>query len=81
MGFHRTPGSTPGEFAQALESQLPGLIELTRLYYQVRFGGVDLGRNELTRAERLATVIHLAALAAGQPVPVSAGGLDRRVSR
>jgi transglutaminase-like putative cysteine protease len=80
MGFHRTPGSTPGEYAQALESQLPGLTELTRLYYRVRFGGVGLDRDELARAERLATMIRLAALASGQPIPVSAAGLERRAS-
>lgn len=81
MGFHRTPGSTAGEYAQSLESQLPGLTELTRLYYQVRFGGVDLDRNDLVRAERLATMIRLAALTSGEPTPVSAAGLDQRASR
>ena len=50
MGFRRAPGATPAEYAHSLESLLPGLSELTRLYYHVRFGGFDLGGKELARA-------------------------------
>ena len=80
MGFRRAPGATPAEYAQALEGQLPGLSELTRLYYHVRFGGFDLGRRELARAERLATTIRLAALTSADLTRVSSGGSDPRAS-
>ena len=62
MGFHRAPGATPAEFAASLEGRLPGLTELTRLYYDVRFGSIELDRGEQVRAERLATAIRVAAL-------------------
>ena len=53
---------TPADYAQSLEGRLPGLTELTRVYYQVRFGGLELDRSEQVRAERLATAIRVAAL-------------------
>lgn len=81
MGFRRAPGVTPAEYAYSLESQLPGLSELTRLYYHVRFGGLDLGRRELARAERLATTIRLAALTSADLTRVSSAGSGPRASR
>lgn len=62
MGFARAPGVTPAEYAQLLEGRLPGLTELTQIYYHVRFGGLELDRGEQVRAERLATTIRVAAL-------------------
>ncbi len=62
MGFHRAPGVTPAEYAQSLEGRLPGLTDLTRIYYHVRFGGLELDRSEQARAQRLATAIRVAAL-------------------
>ena len=78
MGFRKAPGVTPAEYARSLESQLPGLTELTRLYYHVRFGGLELGRGELARAERLAVAIRLAALSVVDLAPVSSLGRDVR---
>jgi transglutaminase-like putative cysteine protease len=71
LGFHRPPGVTPAEYAQKLEGQLPGLSELTLLYYRVRFGGLELGRTELARAERLAAAIRVAALSGGDLARIS----------
>lgn len=81
MGFRRPAGATPAEYAHALEGRLPGLTELTRLYYEVRFGGRDLGRQDLARAERLATTIRLAALATDDPTRASTTGSGSRTSR
>jgi hypothetical protein len=78
MGFHRAPGVTPAEYAQSLEGHLPGLTELTRLYYHVRFGGLELGRSELARAERLATAIRVAAISAADLTRVSSLRPDPR---
>lgn len=61
-GFAKPASVTPGEYARSLEPQLPGLLELTDLYYRVRFGGVSLEPAQRTRAERLVTSIQLSAL-------------------
>lgn len=78
MGFHRAPGVTPAEYAQSLEGRLPGLIELTRVYYHVRFGGLELDRSEQVRAERLATAIRVAALSDADLTRVSSLQHDPR---
>ncbi len=78
MGFHRAPGVTPAEYAQSLEGRLPGLTELTRVYYHVRFGGLELDRSEQVRAERLATAIRVAALSDADLTRVSSLQHDPR---
>ena len=78
MGFHRAPGVTPAEYAQSLEGRLRGLSELTRVYYQVRFGGLELDRTEQVRAERLATAIRVAALSDADLTRVSPLQYDPR---
>jgi hypothetical protein len=65
LGFSKPAGMTPAEFAESLEDSLPGLSELTRMYYQVRYGGVDLGPDGETRAERLVTAVQVTALSMG----------------
>jgi hypothetical protein len=62
LGFEKPVGVTPAEYARSLERVLPGLSELTTLYYQVRYGGMELGPDEEARAERLVAAIRLAAL-------------------
>ena len=62
LGFSKPAGMTPAEFAESLEDRLPGLSELTRMYYHVRYGGVDIGPDGETRAERLVTVVEVTAI-------------------
>lgn len=62
LGIERSAGQTPAELALAWEEHLPGFIELTDIYYRVRFGGERLDSGEARRAERLASAICLAAL-------------------
>jgi transglutaminase-like putative cysteine protease len=62
LGFSKPAGSTPAEFARSLEQQLPGMNELTTLYYRVRFGGQSLDPAQQVRAERLSTAIQVTAL-------------------
>ena len=78
MGFYRAPGVTPAEYAQSLEGRLPGLTELTRVYYHVRFGGLELDRSEQVRAERLAIAIRVAALSDADLTRVSSLQHDPR---
>jgi transglutaminase-like putative cysteine protease len=66
LGFRRPSGETPAEYASALETEVPGLSELTRVYYQVRFGGRSLSREEKSRAERLAVSVQMAAWSAAR---------------
>ena len=65
LGIERRPEETPAEFAAEWEEHLPGMTELTEIYYRARFGGEILGRAELRRAERLVSTICLAALGDG----------------
>jgi predicted nucleic acid-binding protein len=67
-GFSKPPGMTPAEFAGSMEERLPGLTELTRLYYRVRFGGAVLPRHERTRVDRLVTAIQVSAISMGELV-------------
>jgi hypothetical protein len=62
LGFSKPVGMTPAEFARSLEDSLPGLSELTHMYYQVRYGGVDLGPEGESRAERLVAAVQVTAL-------------------
>ncbi len=64
LGYLRSSGATPAEYAAAREPVLPGLSELTRFYYRVRFGGRPLSREEKARAERLALAVQMAAWSA-----------------
>jgi transglutaminase-like putative cysteine protease len=64
-GFSKPVGMTPAEFAKSLEGSLPGLSELTHMYYQVRYGGADLGPDEEARAERLVAAVQVTALSMG----------------
>jgi hypothetical protein len=61
LGFPKSAGSTPAEFASSLESQLPGMSELTSLYYRIRFGGQTLAPEQQVRAEHLVTAIQITA--------------------
>lgn len=62
LGIDKPQGETAGEFARKREPDLPGMMELTHLYYRVRFGGETLSREEAAHARRLATTIRLTAL-------------------
>ena len=48
-GYHRPPEQTPQEFARQL--RLVGVLELTMLYQQVRFGGKQLSETDVQRVE------------------------------
>ncbi len=61
LGFTKPVGATPAEFASSLEPQLPGMSELTTLYYRLRFGGQALAPEQQVRAERLVTAIQVTA--------------------
>lgn len=65
LGIERKPEETPAEFAAAWEEHLPGMTELTEIYYRSRFGGEVLETADRRRAERLASAICLAALGDG----------------
>jgi hypothetical protein len=67
-GFSKPPGMTPAEFAGSMEERLPGLTELTTLYYRVRFGGAALPRQLRVRADRLVTAIQVSAVSMGELV-------------
>ena len=67
-GFSKPPGMTPAEFAGAMEERLPGLTELTGLYYRVRFGGAVLPYQKRIRADRLVTAIRVSAISMGELV-------------
>jgi transglutaminase-like putative cysteine protease len=62
LGFVKPVGVTPAEYAYSLEERLPGMSELTHLYYRARYGGDELGGEEQARAERLVAAVRLAAL-------------------
>ena len=62
VGFTKPSGQTPGEYARRWEEQLPGLTELTEIYYGVRYGGLEMSGTEVARADRLAATVRLAAL-------------------
>jgi hypothetical protein len=62
VGFVKPAGMTPEEFAGSLEGRLPGLTELTRMYYGVRYGAQELDSRQQARAERLVTAVQLTAL-------------------
>ena len=77
-GFSKPPGMTPAEFAGAMEERLPGLTELTGLYYRVRFGGAILPRQHRIRVDRLVTAIQVSAMSMGELIR---GGAERPSSR
>lgn len=62
LGIEKPRGQTAFEFAGQLEANLPGITEVTLLYYRVRFGGEVLERDDQVHAERLCAAIRLAAL-------------------
>jgi len=62
LGIERPLGQTPLDFASELEAELPGMVELTGLYYRARFGDETLDTDERSRAERLCVTIRLAAV-------------------
>jgi transglutaminase-like putative cysteine protease len=61
-GFSKPAGMTPAEFAESLEDRLPGVSELTHMYYRVRYGGEHLGPEAEIRVERLVTAVQVTAL-------------------
>jgi hypothetical protein len=63
LGIRKPPGQTAADFAMEWERYLPGIRELTEIYYSVRFGGDQLTDEKLWRAERLSKTICLAAIA------------------
>jgi hypothetical protein len=65
LGIERRPSETAAEFAAAWEEHLPGMTELTEIYYRTRFGGEILGPAESRRATNLASAVCLAALGDG----------------
>jgi hypothetical protein len=67
-GFSKPPGMTPAEFAGAMEERLPGLTELTGLYYWVRFGGAILPRKKRVRVDRLVAAIRVSSMSMGELV-------------
>ena len=62
LGIEKPLGETAFEFARQLEASLPGITEVTLLYYRVRFGDEVLSREDQAHAERLCAAIRLAAL-------------------
>ena len=62
LGIDKPIGQTAYEFACQRESDLPGITDLTLLYYRARFRGEILGRDEAVYAKRLCNAIRLAAL-------------------
>jgi hypothetical protein len=62
LGIDKPIGQTAYAFAREREADLPGITELTRLYYRARFRGEILSRDEALHAERLCNAIRLAAL-------------------
>jgi transglutaminase-like putative cysteine protease len=62
LGVVKPDASTPIEFASEMEAALPGMTEVTELYYRVRYGGETLPPNDTARAERLSAAICLAAM-------------------
>ena len=65
FGVRKPLGQTAADFASEWEDHLPGIRELTEIYYGVRFGGGGLSPEELSRAERLSKAICLAAIGGG----------------
>jgi hypothetical protein len=63
LGVRKPLGQTAADFASEWERHLPGIRELTEIYYSVRFGGNRLDPEGLWRAERLSKTICLAAIA------------------
>jgi len=66
VGVDKGETETPFEFARDRETDLPGLTELTAVYYRVRFGGRTLSKDEERRVRTLAAAIGLAALSDGR---------------
>ena len=62
LGIEKPLGETAIEFARKLEASLPGITEVTLLYYRVRFGDEVLSREEQAHVQRLCAAIRLAAL-------------------
>ena len=62
LGIDKPIGQTAYEFACQRESDLPGITDLTLLYYRARFRGEILSRDQATYAKRLCNAIRLAAL-------------------
>ncbi len=62
LGIDKPIGQTAYEFACQHESDLPGITDLTLLYYRARFRGEILGHDEALYAKRLCNAIRLAAL-------------------
>ncbi|TDI42427.1 MAG: DUF3488 domain-containing protein [Acidobacteria bacterium] len=62
LGIEKPLGETAFEFARQLEGSLPGITEVTLIYYRVRFGDDVLSREDQAHAERLCAAIRLAAL-------------------
>jgi hypothetical protein len=65
LGFSKPPGMTPAEYAYSLEDRLPGLSELTYLYYRARYGSLELDLAHRARVERLTAAVRVAALSMG----------------
>lgn len=62
LGIDKPPAQTAFAFALSKEEDLPGITELTGLYYRARFRGEILGADEAAHADRLASTIRLTAL-------------------
>jgi len=62
LGIDKPAGQTAYAFARERELDLPGITELTSLYYRARFRGEILTRDEAVHANRLCNAIRLAAL-------------------
>ncbi len=62
LGIEKPLGETAFEFARQLEASLPGITEVTLLYYRVRFSGEVLSREDQVHVEWLCAAIRLAAL-------------------
>ena len=69
LGIDKPAGQTATAFAREREADLPGITELTTLYYRVRFRGEILSRDEALHADRLCTAIRLAALSDARRPP------------
>ena len=60
--FGRCPALMVSSSPESWEASLPGITEVTLLYYRVRFGDEVLSREEQAHMQRLCAAIRLAAL-------------------
>ena len=69
-GFHKSPGATPGEFAQHIGKVAPGYGQsvqtLTRIYYRVRYGQHSPTGDDLRAIQSVLKQIKTHKRAAGQ---------------